>query len=96
MVAKESISDSRTRVSSQTTGSSSNHVNSGTSAGQADSCWSRRAKVPLAGITPALLQSAIRSPHGMLEAKITGTGRDGGPACASVPLLAGWTLVAAA
>lgn len=72
------------------------YVNSGTYAGQAGSCWSRRAKVPLAGITATLLQSAIHSPHGVLVASISGTGRDGGPACASVPLLSGWTLVAAA
>ena len=68
------------------------YVNSGTCAGQADSCWSRRAKVPLTGITPALLQSALRSPHPMLEARMQGTGRDGGPACATVPLLSEWKL----
>lgn len=72
------------------------YINSGTYAGQADSCWSRRAKVPLTGITSALLQSAVRSLRGVLEARIKGVGRDGGPACASVPLLSGWTLVASA
>lgn len=72
------------------------YINSGTYAGQTSSCWSRRAKVPLAGITSALLQSAVRSPHGILEARIMGIGRDGGPVCASVPLLSEWTLFASA
>lgn len=72
------------------------YVNSGTYAGQADSCWSRRAKVPLAGITPALVQAALDAPRGMLAATIAGTGRDGGPACASVPLLSAWSLAIAA
>jgi hypothetical protein len=65
------------------------YVNSGTLAGQADSCWTRRAKVPLAGITwEAIDQILGRS--GVLEASIGGTGRDGGPACASVPLASAW------
>lgn len=66
------------------------YVNSGTYAGQADSCWSRRAKVPLSGISSQLVRLALRTPHGILEARIAGTGRDGGPACATVPLLSQW------
>ena len=69
------------------------YVNSGTYAGDAGSCWSRRAKVPLAGIAPALVQSALARSDAILEARIAGTGRDGGPACASVPLLSGWSIV---
>jgi hypothetical protein len=68
------------------------YVNSGTLAGQVGSCWTRRAKVPLSGITAALLQAATAQKDGLLEARISGIARDGGPACASVPLLAGWTL----
>ena len=68
------------------------YVNSGTYAGDKGSCWSRRAKVPLSGITPRLLEQL--SPGAILEARIAGTARDGGPACASVPLLGkGWSLV---
>jgi hypothetical protein len=74
------------------------YINSGTYAGQNDSAWSRRAKIPLAGITPKLVQSSLRhetlKPGGMLEARIAGVGRDGGPACATVPLLSAWSLVA--
>jgi hypothetical protein len=70
------------------------YVNSGTLAGQADSRWTRRAKVRFAGIGRDLLDSALRSPGAVLQARIEGTGRDGGPACASVPLLdGGWRLI---
>jgi hypothetical protein len=73
------------------------YVNSGTSAGQADSCWDRRAKVALAGITWALVEAVERAPGAVLEARIQGTGRDGGPACASVPLLeTGWRITTGA
>lgn len=69
------------------------YVNSGTLAGQADSCWTRRAKVPLRGITWEQALAAQSAPGAALEAAIEGTGRNGGPACASVPLLGdGWEL----
>src|SRR6266550_6566994 len=57
------------------------YVNSGTYAGQKDTLWSRRAKIPLAGISWSLIQ---KSRGGVLETKIEGTGSDGGPVCASV------------
>ena len=61
----------------------------GKHAGDVSSCWDRRIKVPLGEVTRELVE-AIRDEH-MLEARIAGTGRDGGPACATVPLLApGW------
>ena len=66
------------------------YVNSGTMAGQSDSCWTRRAKVPLKGITPAMVAELVAS-AAMAEARIAGRARDGGPACATVPLLdGGW------
>lgn len=70
------------------------YINSGTMAGQADSCWTRRAKVPLAGISRELLHSARTQAGQVLEARISGTADDGGPACATVPLLSGWTATA--
>lgn len=66
------------------------YVNSGKQARQAESCWDRRAKVALAGITWALIDEAAASPDAIIEAQIAGTGRDGGPACASVPLARAW------
>jgi hypothetical protein len=63
------------------------YVNSGTSAGQANSCWTRRAKIALKGIGWDLIDRALAAPGRVLEARIAGRGRDGGPACATVPLL---------
>ncbi|MFL6264281.1 MAG: DUF5990 family protein [Thermoanaerobaculia bacterium] len=69
------------------------YVNSGTLAGQADSCWTRRAKVPLTGIGWKLIEQALAGTDTILEAHIEGKARDGGPACATVPLLdGGWRI----
>jgi hypothetical protein len=59
------------------------YVNSGTSAGQMDSCWSRRAKISLMSITREQIGAVIAG-KGVLLAEYNGTGRDGGPTCASV------------
>jgi len=70
------------------------YVNSGTSAGQFDSPWTRRAKIKLAGIDSTLVEHVLARPGARLEARIAGRGRDGGPACATVPLLGGtWRIV---
>jgi len=70
------------------------YVNSGVRAGQADSCWDRRLKVPLSGITWPMIEEALAAPGAVLEARVAGTAGDGGPACATVPLLdGGWRLV---
>ena len=69
---------------------------SGKRAGDPASRWDRRAKVPLAGITSALVAECERTPGSWLEARVAGTSRDGGPACASVPLLdGGWRVMRA-
>jgi hypothetical protein len=69
------------------------YVNSGTLAGQSDSCWTRRAKIPLTAIT----WREIREAHdtgGVLETRIAGTSGDGGPACGTVPLRTAWRVTA--
>jgi hypothetical protein len=66
------------------------YINVGTSAGQRGSPWTRRIKIPLYSMTPALVAKAIAAPGTVLETSIRGTGRDGTPACATVPLLAPW------
>lgn len=69
------------------------YVNSGTRAGQVASCWDRRAKISLTGITRAQVAQALENSDILLESRIVGTARDGGPACATVPLLdGGWRL----
>ena len=57
------------------------YLDIGTYAGQADSCWSRRLKVPLRGVTWDVVKQASR---GVLETRVPGTGKDGGPTCATV------------
>lgn len=55
-------------------------------------CWQRRMKIHLSTITWELIEQATKS-GGVLEATVEGTGKDGGPNCASVPLLGdGWTV----
>jgi hypothetical protein len=70
------------------------YVCSGTSAGQPDSPWSRRAKVGLTGITRSQIGEALKNPEAKLEARFHGTAADGGPSCATVRLLGeGWRLI---
>jgi hypothetical protein len=64
------------------------YVDIGTYAGQSDSQWSRRLKVPLEGITAELAAKG-----GVLEVRVPGTGRDGSPNCATVKDLKGWRAV---
>lgn len=64
------------------------YIDIGKSAGQIDSCWERRIKVPLSGITWDMIETA--SPKMLLEARLPGTGRDGGPSCATVKPTEGW------
>jgi hypothetical protein len=67
------------------------YVTSGTLAGQRDSCWTRRAKVHLSGITWEMIEAVLAGAAEVLEARFLGAARDGGPACATVPLLdGGW------
>ena len=61
------------------------YLDIGTCAGQADSCWSRRLKVTLEGIPEKFIRTG-----GVLETRVPGTGRDGGPTCASVWDFDGW------
>jgi hypothetical protein len=63
------------------------YVDIGTYAGQAGSCWSRRLKIPLDGIATSIIAAG-----GVLEARVPGTGRDGGPNCATVQDFEGWKL----
>ncbi len=68
------------------------YIGIGTYAGQTGTPWSRRLKVPLAGITADMIRRAARG--AVLEASVPGTGRDGTPACASVRDFGGWKVKA--
>ena len=56
----------------------------------------RRMKIHLGGITWDQLTELRRHPESILEARVAGRDRHGGPACASVPLLdGGWRVIRA-
>ncbi len=69
------------------------YIGIGAFAGQLDTNWNRRLKVPLTGITAAIVQQAADDPRAILETHVPGTGKDGGPNCATVKPFAGWKLV---
>ncbi|MCW1985996.1 UNVERIFIED_ORG: hypothetical protein M2348_001728 [Sphingomonas sp. R1F5B] len=61
------------------------YVRIGQAAGDPDSPWARRMKVDLHDIDPDLLARAAHG--GILVTTVCGTGKDGSPACATVPVL---------
>jgi len=61
------------------------YIDIGTYAGQTNTVWSRRLKIPLHGITWELIKKGKT-----LETRVPGTGKDGGPNCATVKPFAGW------
>jgi hypothetical protein len=66
------------------------YINIGKSAGQFDSCWDRRIKVPLSGITWDMIHQLSADSKLVLEAHLPGTAKDGGPSCATVHPIEGW------
>ncbi|MBX7105387.1 MAG: hypothetical protein K1X57_14985 [Gemmataceae bacterium] len=66
------------------------YIDIGKLAGQADSQWDRRIKVPLTGITWEMIEKASSDLKLVLEAELPGTGKDGGPSCATVGPIGGW------
>lgn len=69
------------------------YINSGQRAGQIDSCWDRRAKVKLTSLSTDLIRAATSTTSSVIEGRIKGSARDGGPCCATTPLEGrGWAL----
>lgn len=64
------------------------YIDIGTYAGQFDTTWARRLKIPLTGITWNDIDSL--SEQSMLQTSVPGTGKDGGPNCATVKPFSGW------
>src|ERR1041384_1698899 len=67
------------------------YLDIGTYAGQTNTPWSRRLKIPLAGITWPMIEQASDASR-VIEARVPGTGRDGGPTCGTVKQFSGWML----
>ncbi len=68
------------------------YIDIGATAGQTDTLWSRRLKIPLHGIGPALAHQAAGQSGALLETRVPGTGKDGGPNCATVKPFEGFVL----
>jgi hypothetical protein len=64
------------------------YIDIGTYAGQIDTEWSRRLKIPLRGITTELISECCDGK--VLTTKVPGRGRDGSPNCATVKPFDGW------
>lgn len=64
------------------------YIGIGTHAGFAGAAWSRRAKIDVHDIPADMLEAARQGR--MLEARLPGRAKDGGPACATVRPLAPW------
>jgi len=70
------------------------YLRMGAYAGQVGAPAGWRAKIGLQGISQELLTEVKAKRSGILEAQFTGTGRNGGVACATVPLLGkGWRVL---
>jgi Family of unknown function (DUF5990) len=68
------------------------YIDIGTYAGQKDTHWSRRLKIPLTGISLNTIEELSRDSNKVLEARVPGTGRDKGPNCATVKPFTGWRI----
>ena len=68
------------------------YIGIGKFAGQYDSPWDRRLKVPLRDISWDIIDQMIVNSNLILETKVPGTGKDGTPTCATVKPFDGWYL----
>ncbi len=68
------------------------YIDIGTYAGQTGTCWSRRLKIPLRGITWKMIDRALSDAKSMIETRVPGSGKDGSPSCATVKPFEGWKL----
>jgi len=67
------------------------YINIGTSAGQVESFWTRRSKVPLT-LDNQIITHVSQHDDIVIQTAVPGIGKDGGPNCATVKPFAGWTI----
>ena len=89
---RRAIPDFRGPVVQGPTGQRFVYIDIGTYARQAGTPWSRRLKIPLIGVTWDMLDRAAADSSMILETQVPGTGKDGGPSCATVKPFGGWKL----
>lgn len=68
------------------------YINIGSYAGQVNADWNRRLKIPLIGITQSQIDEILES-QSLFETSVPGTGKDGGPNCATVKPFVGWSMI---
>jgi hypothetical protein len=68
------------------------YIDIGQAAGQHDTQWSRRLKIPLSGITWNTVDEINSKQHSLLVTQVPGTAKDGGPNCATVKPFEGWRI----
>jgi len=66
------------------------YIDIGTYAGNTNSIWGRRLKIPLRDIPAETIENVRSDNKLILETRVPGTGRDGGPNCATVKPFGGW------
>jgi Family of unknown function (DUF5990) len=69
------------------------YIDIGTFAGQTETHWSRRLKLPLRDITWDTIDRTLADGDSLLETRVPGTGKDGSPSCGTVKPFPGWRLV---
>ncbi|MDQ3683171.1 MAG: DUF5990 family protein [Bacteroidota bacterium] len=68
------------------------YIDIGKFAGQKDSCWDRRLKIPLRDITMEIIQQVLSNPKQQIETVVAGSGKDGSPNCGTVKPFNGWKI----
>ena len=66
------------------------YINIGTYAGDVNSIWSRRIKIPFSGIPDELISAAKDNSNAVFVAHINGTAKDSTPASGTVKPFNGW------
>ncbi len=66
------------------------YIDIGTLAGQKDSLWSRRLKIPFSGITNEMINQVLSDSELKIETIVPGSGKGGGPNCGTVKPFVGW------
>jgi len=68
------------------------YIDIGTCAGQTGTACSRRMKIPLKDISSDVVERVLADTHSLLETRVAGTGKNGGPTCGTVKPFAGWQI----
>jgi hypothetical protein len=69
------------------------YIDIGTYAGQTNTGWSRRLKIPLKDIVWETINQSLTNSQMILETRVPGTGKDGGPTCGTIKPFSGWKIV---